>query len=276
MSTDTNHHDARITPVESGHANRVLNRWSLLRNFVVTQTLGFLYGVACCLLPLLATQFFADAVNAGFEATLGLILLSTLCGAAAAMIGLNLYGFPSLLIDRRICRRFLKTIKGRADSWISPSEAPPRVVEWVPRERWRKRLCLDTAIDLMIIQVDQRGVWMMGDRYQYELPAESILGAELEGFRPPCCSFEIYMVTIIVRTKEGPIELPISYRDYRWSELRGSRRRLQAMNLVEQINAAARGELFRPPRPPSVDDAHEHLGWQPSNNPYAAPALVDE
>ena len=85
------------------------------------------------------------------------------------------------------------------------------------------------------------------------------------------------MVTIVVRTEDGPIELPVSYRDYCWEDLRTSRRRAQAMELVEQINAIAKGHLYQPPQPPVVaDDRRVPWDQKTSSNPYASPAMVDD
>jgi hypothetical protein len=117
---------------------------------------------------------------------------------------------------------------------------------------------------------------MKGDRYRYELPAESILSADCESYRPRSCSFQLFVVVIYVLTEEGTIEIPISYRDYTWKDFRQTRRHAQAIDLVEQINAIASGYLADVPRqPPTVPERDRRVAIRKSENPYAAPALIE-
>jgi hypothetical protein len=277
MSTDTNHLFARITPVDSAYTNRVLNSWSQIRRYVASQFLGFLYGIGCASLPMLAACFVGWIIGAPPALFLTVGMMLTFVGGAAAMFGMYMYGFPMLVLERRACSKLLKTVELGAEPVISPFDPMTRVVELVPRERWRKRFCLDTATDLMMIRVDQRGVWMKGDRYRYELPAESILGAQCERYRPRSCSFLLFVVIIYVRTEEGTIELPISYRDYGWREFRQTLRHAQTIDLVEHINAIAKGYLVGlPMQPATVAEDQRHVALSQRDNPYAAPALINE
>jgi energy-coupling factor transporter transmembrane protein EcfT len=271
MTEDTNVQFARITPVDRQQAGKVLNPWNLIwYNLLV---FGFLvtFGVGWCFLLavtgfLLGVFFGASAMASAIFATL-LVLVGYLC-LLFLCFG---FAYPEWPLNRVFCRQFLRSVALREDPVLTPLDPLIRVVELVPRNRWQKKFCLDTATDLMLIRVDERGVWMQGDRYRYELPAESILGAELESTRPPG-SYPMFRVILYVRTEAGPIDLPISYRDHSWGSLRSSRRRAQAEALAEQINGIARGQLYRPLQSPIVDDLSRTASW--SGNPYAAPASI--
>ncbi len=267
MTQDTNDLFARITPIDSRCAGKVLNPWNLVwYNLLV---FGFLvtFGLGWCLL--LAVTGFLLGVFIGASATASAVFaaLLVLVGYLGLLFFCFGFAYPEWPLNRVFCRQFLRSV----DPLLTLSDPLTRVVELVPRNRWHKKLCLDTATDLMMIRVDEQGVWMEGDHNRYELPAESILGAELEIARPPG-SYPMFRVTLYVRTAAGTIDLPISYRDHGWGSLRSSRRRAQAETLAEQINGIAKGHLYRPLQSPIVDSPPRTASW--STNPYAAPASI--
>jgi hypothetical protein len=222
---------------------------------------GFFLGV------FMGASAMASAVFAALLVLVGYLCLLFMCFG---------FAYPEWPLNRVFCWQLRRSVEVRDDPVLSSFDPPSfdpltRVVELVPRNRWHKKLCLDTATDLMMIRVDERGVWMKGDHYRYELPAESILGAELENARLPG-SYPMFRVTLYVRTEAGTIDLPISYRDPSWGSLRSSRRRAQAESLAEQINGIAKGHLYRPLQSPLVDNPPQTAPW--SANPYAAPASI--
>ncbi len=271
MTEDTNDHFARITPVDRQQAGKVLNTWNLVWynllvfGFLVTIGVGWCFVLAVTgflLGVLIGASAMASAVFAALLVLVGYVCLLFLCFG---------FAYPEWPLNRVFCRQFLRSVEHREDPVRTPFDPLTRVVELVPRNRWHKKFCLDTATDLMMIRVDEQGVWMQGDHYRYELPAASILGAELESARPPG-SYPMFRVTLYVRTEAGPIDLPISYRDHSWGSLRSSRRRAQAEALAAQINGIATGHLYRPLQSPIISHRPTIACW--SGNPYAAPGSI--
>ena len=78
---------------------------------------------------------------------------------------------------------------------------------------------------------------------------------------------------LYIRTGDGPIELPIFYRDYGFGDLARSKRRAQTAALADQINSIAAGLQYTPPTvAPSMPRSSPHQ----SINPYAAPAISND
>lgn len=250
-------HLATIQPVDSRPGGSVLSIFNLLLNsalmivFQSSWVVAFLVAVT-----LLKITSFLGALAIAF-------VLFLLCAQITLV-----FTYPEWPINRLLVKRFRRSLQSRTAPLVSASDADHRVVELVPRERWR-RMSLETATDLMLIRVDGSGVWMTGDRNEYALPKESILGAELTSIQPPGWCTSTHMVVLTVRTAQGPIELPISYRDHRFGNLANKTRRQQAAALTEQINGLACGLWYEPPilSPEAAGEPAPQL----SRNPYAAP-----
>ncbi len=249
-------HLAKITPIDPRRSMRVLSTLSLLGHSLLLVA----FQVAW-ILPILAGMMLT---NHGRLIGLAVILLSPLwlCMQVALV-----FLYPEWPLNLLLCWRLRQSIRLRDDPIVSPWNESFRVVELVPQERQR-RMALDTATDLMLIRIDDQGVWMTGDESEYELPRESILSAEVQSVRPAGWFTATHMVVVYVRTADGPIELPISYRDHSLGSLRSSARRVDAQELAEQINAIAVGQHYLPP----LETANHRP--QPSSNPYAPPAAI--
>ncbi len=273
-------HLATITPIESGQARRVMNLPSLLMHnaaFVALQTGWLLLGIFSWALI---------RMPGGTERAVGVL------GFWLAMMWLGcqfviVFVYPEWPMNRLLSSRLRRSVSDRNDRPVWANDLDNRVVELVPRERWNQ-LLLDTATDLMLIRVDSLGVQMEGDCHRYDLPCESIIGVELHSIRPSGWFTDTHMVVIYARTGDGPVELPISYRDHQWGCLRNSRRREQALSLVDEINRIATGGSFGPLTAPSIEGEWERGSTDhtpggngaerrpPSStiNPYAAPSIV--
>ncbi len=255
-------HLATITPIQSSEARRVMNLPSLLMHnvaLVVGQSAWIWLGIASWMFIKLPSE----AEKAVGAVGIGMTLM-WLAGQFVIV-----FVYPEWPTNRWLTARLRAAVAQRTDrgSWVA--DANHRVVELVPRERWNQML-LDTATDLMLIRVDASGVHMEGDRDRYEIPCESILGVELHSIRPTGWFTDTHMVIIYARTEDGPIELPISYRDHEFGCLRNSRRREQALALVDEINRIAKGGFYGPLSVPAANTIQPE---SISVNPYAAPAI---
>ncbi|QDT12478.1 hypothetical protein [Planctomycetes bacterium K23_9] len=259
MSRSINSSLARIWPVHPGDANRVMNGFSLAINsikLVVFQTLW--------------VWFIVFAIAASFLQRSVVGALPTIaCGTGLGLLALQfclLCVYPEWPINRSLCRKLRRSVFARIDrpSWTKDSTG--RVVELVPREKWRGSH-FETATDLMVLHLHCDGLAMEGDRDHYDLPSDSILDAQIEEIRPAGWLAPLPMIVITARTQKGVVELPIAFRDHGLGDLRPSRRRDQAIALVDQINAVASGAVFSSDyQTPRVDRWHA----QP-DNPYAIP-----
>ncbi|NNE01009.1 MAG: hypothetical protein HKN47_27145 [Pirellulaceae bacterium] len=264
MHSESATHLARVTPIDSGESMRVMNRFSLLSNsaaLLLFQTVWIWFAILGACLMMGSSDLMSRFGL--FSWQLAVVLL-------AMQLGL-LFVYPEWPVNLLLCRRLRRAIATRSDrlSWAKQNNA--RVVELVPRERWRKN-SFETATDLLLIRVDASGVLLEGDCDRYEMPADSILNAEFHAFRPPGWITSTNMVVITARTMDGPIEVPISYRDHRYGTLRSSRRRDDAIALVNQINAIAHGSQFQFSTP--LEPSNTAARPERSSNPYAAPALL--
>lgn len=265
MSIDTHNLFARITRVDSPQAGTVLCRFNLL-----CQTMAVLViSSGWCALTLIGLYLTRQGA-AGATVSLGIFVLSLVWVGTVCTLA---FVYPEWPHNRRLCRQLLRSIEHRDDAIVSSAEFPVRIVELVPRDRWRKP-CLDTATDLTTLRVDPQGVWMEGDRNRYQLPCESILGAQYHAITPPGWFCHSHMAIIYVRTEEGTIELPVSYRDFAVGSLRSSRRYAQTIALVEEITRIAKGNQHQPPPSIRVDPSPRRVSW--STNPYASPAIERE
>ena len=153
------------------------------------------------------------------------------------------------------------------------------MVEWVPRDSWGATR-LDTAEYVIFIRVDHHGIEMEGDLSFYHFPPASIIDVETRSIRPTGCFHCLHFVILTVRSQDGPIEVPLSYRDHTMGRLRSRHRRNQTQTLALAIRGIATGGdlTFNAPddRVRILDAAH--LGRIGPNgaeiNPYAAPRSV--
>ena len=260
MFSDDNHL-AVVTPIDSSESNQVMNRLSLLMNsvkLIFVQTMWIWFAVAGMWM-LGAPQEIVNRLGVAAWSTAIVLLLIQFC---------LVFVYPEWPVNTALCQRLRDSVLNRNDraSWVF-QDAEIRVVELVPRERWHAS-SFETATDLLMLRVDTSGVWMEGDCDRYELPPESILGAEFVSIRPSGWFTSTNMVVITVRTAAGPIELPIAFRDHTLGTLRNSRRRMAAIALANDINLIAKGVQYRVDAP-VVALIHRR---SPSLNPYAAPA----
>jgi hypothetical protein len=196
-----------------------------------------------------------------------LMLLGSILGSHDAAVGTTLVvlaaawmttqfmlvaTYPEWPLNRLLCRRLRQAVAKRRNPVVRADERDVRVVELVPRERWRK-LSMENATDLMLMRIDPTGVWMTGDGFEYALPCEAILSAELHSLRPPGCFAMTHIVVLYVRTAQGPLELPLSYRDHSLGSLTSRKRRAAAMQMAERINNMAKGYYYQPPTAPEIE-----------------------
>ena len=181
-----------------------------------------------------------------------------------------LFLYPEWPHNLRLCGRLRRKLTvdacGPFPPLVSPLDPETRMVEWVPRDRWQ-RVCLDTAVDLMVMKVESSGIRMQGDHHRFDLPASSILQATVESVRPRGWFCKTHIVVLHVQASSGVIELPISYRDHSIGSLSSRKRREVAETLADQISGIARGVAW----PDPIDRSPPP---RPSLNPYAAPAIV--
>lgn len=259
--TEHSDHIASIKPVDPSQSGNVLGVLGLL--VMAVGLVAFQAGwVLMMFVGLMAIQ------------VSGLLAFALLSFSAAWLVlqFVLVFMYPEWPLNRVLAARLRESVKLRDLPLVPADQRGSRVVELVPRDRWR-RLALETATDLMLIHVDQFGVWMTGDRHEYSLPADSILAAELESIKPSGWFTQTHMVVLYVRTGDGPIELPIAYRDHDLGGLSSNRRRGEAMELLERIQRIARGSYYEPPIAPDTGQIRTASRW--SNNPFEAPAITE-
>ncbi len=213
---DTEAYLARITPVNDRHPRRLLSLSNLLLHSIL------LIAFQASWMVWMFLGLWLLHVQTMLAAAVLLLASGWLC-----MQFVMVFVYPEWPLNRMLSWRLVQRVRERVGPLVSPADDDVRVVELVPRERWRT-LSLETATDLMLIRVDGDGVWMTGDRHEYELPCESILGAEFHSVIPSGWFTATYMAIIFLRSEAGQIELPISYRDHGFGSLRGSRRRARS------------------------------------------------
>ncbi|MCA9140481.1 MAG: hypothetical protein KDB00_27105 [Planctomycetales bacterium] len=270
------HHLARIEPVDDAHRGRVLTLgWKLLLNLSLMIIPVVLAGVFMPLLALVAL------VGSGKVLLLSAVAIPVAFAAQVSWAGTYPEWPMNQLLVWRLRRSCRRRMCGRSQqSWIDSA----RMVEWVPRENWSATK-LDTARDVMLIDVSESGVRMEGDFATYTLPCASIIDVEVESIRPKGCFHCLHFVVITVRTEDGPTEFPLAYRDHQLGRLRSTHRMNQTQSLCQQIRNIATGGDFsfidpeydrRDRRDPSllrVDQAACKVSQSTGDrmNPYATP-----
>ncbi|MFK8112829.1 MAG: hypothetical protein AB8B91_11535 [Rubripirellula sp.] len=259
MANLSNQPLARITPLESSVAGRTLNpwfnAWLACKAFVVAMALQLVLMMGCAFL----TSFFVGSIEVGMAMFLLTVLVCFVCMVFGPGV--------TWMMNRSMHRRFFHKVDLRANPIISPFDTTAKVVALIPRERWKKAICWSMATDLMLMEIDDRGVWMKGDWYGYELPAESIMAVECETIREPISVSCRHLVLIHVRTADGMVELPIGFLN---DELliRKSQWHARTVDLSEQIRRIAKGHRYCEPMAPVVNPVKQS---ELSMNPYAAP-----
>ena len=264
-------HLARIEPVADGHAGRVLTlRWKLLLNLSLLLIPVMMVGLFVPILGLLAL------VGSGRAMLVAAVAIPVILAAQVSWAGTYPeWPMNQLLVWRlrRCCRR---RMPGRQFNWVDTA----RMVEWVPRENWSATK-LDTAKDVMLIEINDSGIQMEGDFSSYVFPRASMIDVEVESIRPTGCFHQLHFVVITVRTEAGPMEFPLAYRDHRLGRLRSRHRLHQTRALCQQIRSIATGGDFSYSDPDDGRVLHAgHLRSpiagpaQPSPNPYAAPRSI--
>jgi hypothetical protein len=253
-------HLAQIKPVDRRYSQNLLGLANVSFSALVLTAFqaGWVLAMFAGLMML--------GVNGWVAVGMLLIALAWLCLQFALV-----FMYPEWPLNRLLAARLARGIAARPDPLVAPSADGVRVVELVPRSRWQK-LALETATDLMLLRVDSRGVWMTGDRSEYSLPRDSILGAELHAVTPSGWFTATHMVILYVRTEDGPVELPVAYRDHGFGSLRSSRRRAQASELLGRILQIANGHRFQPPTEPPGNVIARAPRW--SDNPFQTPTIL--
>ncbi len=247
-------HLAIITPVDRRESSKILSLSSLFAHSIGLA--AFQAGWVVLII--------SASVTAHFTLLGGAMILMT--GLAWLVMQFALvFSYPEWPLNRLLCWRLRNGIRKRKTASVSPDDPDTRVVELVPRERWR-RLSMETATDLMLMRIDDHGVWMTGDRHEYQLPKASIIDVTLQSSRPPGWFTPTHVVILVVRTESGPTELPISYRDHGLGNLGRAKRQHEAVEMVNAILAIASGQRYQPPTVPASE---LDLLVDRSDNPYA-------
>lgn len=280
ISPNESLHLARVEPLGDEDGGKVLTiGWKLLLNLSLLLIPVMLVGLFVPILGLVAM------FGSGKAVTASAIAIPIVFAAQVSWAGTYPeWPMNRLLVWRlrRRCRRRMRKQQHHqpAADWI----ATARMVEWVPRENWSATK-LDTAQDVMLIDVSETRVQMEGDFASYSLPAGSIIDVEVESIRPKGCFHCLHFVVITARTETGPMEFPLAYRDHRLGRLRSHHREHQTRTLCEQIRSIACGGDFGFSDPEFAEridnhamrlrvDAAVHKESHPRknrSNPYATP-----
>lgn len=272
-------HLARFEPLPRGESGRVLTLgWKLLLNASLLLIPALLASLLVPTLALLA-WFGSDEML-----LISAILIPMIFAIQIAWAGT----YPEWPLNRLLTWRLRRSCLSRSTCLLNPGQRESwirsaRMVEWVPQEHWNTTR-LDTARDVMLIEVTESGVIMEGDKARYYLPPDSILDSQFVSIRPTGCFHRLHFVILTVRTADGPIEFPIAYRDYGFGNLSSRRRREQTEQLCRQIGEIATGSESSFSDPDyehrlRADQRHPSTsgGRRPREsvaNPYAAPKLV--
>ena len=271
MPNSDDNHLMSVTPLPARYANRVMN-WRILlwHNFLFVgfQT-AWLWGGGLLI-------FIASHLPDG-QAQGRWLYIFGVCFALAWLAGqaVLVFVYPEWPMNVSLCNRLRSAVASRSDAaptWTTNQDV--RVVEMVPRDRWNK-VCLDTAADLLLLNITDDGIAMEGDRARYWLPAESILDVKLESIRPGGWFTKTHMVVIYARGGEGIEEITISYRDHALGELSYRARHQAAAELVQAAMSISNGRFYDAPIVPDhhLDRASSYRSQ--SINPYQAPATLD-
>ena len=186
-------HLARIEPVAATSAGRVLTlSWKLLLN------------ASLLLIPMIIVGSFAPILalvlwfGSGKTVLAAAIAIPVIFATQIAWAGT----YPEWPMNQWLVWRLRRSCRTRATSdhpkddeldWIESA----RMVEWVPREHWNATK-LDTAADVMLIDVGDGGVTLEGDFASYRFPPASIIDVDVESIRPTGCFHRLHFVVLTV------------------------------------------------------------------------------
>lgn len=283
ISPDETSHLARVEPLGDDVGGRVLTiGWKLLLNLSLLLIPVMLVGLFVPILGLVAM------LGSGKAVTASAIAIPVVFAAQVSWAGT----YPEWPMNQLLVWRLRRRCRRRMRE--QPHNEPPaewietaRMVEWVPRENWSATK-LDTAQDVMLIDVNEAGIRMEGDFASYWFSAASIIDVEVESIRPKGCFHSLHFVVITARTETGPMEFPLAYRDHRLGRLRSQHRQHQTRALCDQIRSIACGGDFgfsdpeyaqriaNDPIRLRVDTADRSGSHRRENrtNPYATPRSI--
>lgn len=266
---DDRSHLADVRPIASSQAGRVLTLgWKLMLN-------ASLLLMPVGMVVVLFIPIFGLALLIGTSQSLLLAAVAIPVVLVAQVTWAGTY--PEWPMNQLLLWRLRRACRSRLGDQYSDWIDQARMVEWVPRENWSATK-LDTAEDVMLMRVDESGVRMEGDFFQYDFPSASIIDAEFESIRPTGCFHSLHFMVITVRTPDGPMEFPIAFRDHKLGQLRSRHRYQQTHELCQSIRSVATGGDFS-----YVDPAHRGVAVPAgrvtaanagSANPYAAPRAL--
>ena len=227
-------HLAVIEPLADREAGRVLSlRWKLLLNFSLLMIPAIMVGLFAPIVGLVMW------IGSGKTVLAAAIAIPTVFAAQVSWAGT----YPEWPMNRWLTWRLRRSCRNRLGdrhvNWIDSA----RMVEWVPRDNWGATK-LDTAKDVMLIQVDETGVRMEGDFARYHFPPGSIIDVEVDSVRPTGCFHRLHFMVLTVRSIDGPIEFPLAFRDFRLGSLRSRQRLSQTDALCRSIRGIATGGDF--------------------------------
>jgi hypothetical protein len=261
------------TDLAEERPGRVLNWFRQVVTLLgITAFHGSLCFIACsCVLLTVRFVFFTQQVDlVGILWFATAVAVGGLAGLLQIMIVSRYEEYPFHLL---LARRLRRVIQSRQNPVVSPGDEGTRFCEIVPQERW-KLLRLETAADLAWVRIDSNGVWMEGDRNRYHFPPSSILGAIPQSFTPAGGWAQLHAAMIYVRTEDGPEEIPVIFRDFRFAEMNSAERCRQRDAMVEAICEIARGSEYEPICVPTDTTRSQASEAPASNNPYAPPPMT--
>ena len=256
--------EAHILPVDPVFAGRTVNKrtirvhafgWTMHVVLVIFAYCAFLF---CCVSVLDLAR-----IDAGL---IWFLCLPFIPYVLILLAMLDVFP-PGIPLMPWLSKHFLRHVELTSDPVVSPYDPDTRVIarltEPIKKARplWPK--------DLMLLRLDDQGLWMKGDHFRYLIPRESIIRADLN---QDSLGFKRYVVIVLVHAADGDIELPIMYFDHTWRDWPRERRR-QAFELAERINRIAGGFANEPDGPPEVTG---QPSVKPSINPYHPPAVISD
>lgn len=246
-------HLAEITPIAPEYAGRVL---------------GFL--------PVMLTGLLLIVIHTSWISILFLVmyLLRESPASAPLLTAMLILGglcfqfllsrtYPEWPLNHLVRCRLSKNLQRRGIDrrWLD-DEGEIHFLEWVPDDRWDGQH-LDNASDVMLARREDNCLFMEGDKNSYRIPGASILQVDFQAVTFRGWMTPTFLVVLTVRTKDGPIELPIARRDFRLGSLSASSRRALTMTWCDQIHQIATGNHFG-----LVIDDEDTSEIEYSPNPY--------
>lgn len=245
---------AKIEELPAQDQARILSLGSnLFHNFLLV-----LYGTS----PMVT--FFSAILSLSISVWFWPLALLLFCATVFLVVCVSISQcYPEWPINYRLMALMNQAVKRRADAIVRPDQEGVRFAEFVPLERSRA-VKLDTAIDVMLVRVDDSGLRMEGDRCRYFLPSESIVNVSLEDQRPLGWLVKNYYIVVLARTESGITSIRFALRDFKFGSLKPSRRELATNELAQKIASIACGVAEEP----------EAIIAEDNLNPYLPPLRI--